>query len=103
MPLLYRWLRLTPERSDDDSNYEVSVGLVVDRCDTKAGGRRHLTRLSHTGPERGKLSRSFASIVLPDLRLVVQDHVQQRVTDFQFAVVFDIAQFAKFVHEMADT
>jgi hypothetical protein len=39
--------------------------------------------------------------VLPDLRLVVQDHVQQRVTDFQFSVVFDIAQFAKFAHEKA--
>ena len=49
--------------------------------------------------ERGKLSRSFAGVVLPDLRLVVQDHVQQRVTDFQFSVVFDIAQFAKFIHE----
>jgi hypothetical protein len=27
-------------------------------------------------PERGKLSRSFARVVLSDLRLVVQDHVQ---------------------------
>jgi hypothetical protein len=28
------------------------------------------------GPERGKLSWSFARVVLSDLRLVVQDHVQ---------------------------
>ena len=49
--------------------------------------------------KRGKLSRFFACVVLPDLRLVVQDHVQQRVTDFQFSVVFDIAQLAKFIHE----
>jgi hypothetical protein len=39
--------------------------------------------------------------VLPDLRLVVQDHVQQRVTDFQFSVVLDIAQFTELVHEKA--
>jgi len=51
--------------------------------------------------ERRKLSRSLARVVLPDFRLVVQDHVQQRVTDFQFAVVFDIAQFAELVHEKA--
>ena len=46
-----------------------------------------------------KLSRFFACVALPDLRLVVQDHVQLRVTDFQFSVVFDIAQLAKFIHE----
>jgi hypothetical protein len=32
-------------------------------------------------PSSWKLSRFFASVVLPDLRLVVQDHVQKRVTD----------------------
>src|SRR3984957_1734676 len=61
--------------------------------------------MSLNGPKpaikRGKLSRSFASVVLPDLRLVVQDHVQQRVTDFYFSIVFNIAQFAKFIHEKA--
>ena len=36
-----------------------------------------------------------------DFRLIVQSHVQQRVADFQFSVVFDIAQFAKFIHEKA--
>jgi hypothetical protein len=51
--------------------------------------------------KRWKLSRFLACVVLPDLRLVVQDHVQQRVTDFQFSVVFDIAQLAKFIHEKA--
>src|SRR3984893_285030 len=61
--------------------------------------------MSLNGPKpatkRGKLSRSFTSVVLPDLRLVVQDHVQQRVTDFYFSIVFNIAQFAKFIHEKA--
>jgi hypothetical protein len=34
-------------------------------------------------------------------KLVVQNDVQQRVADFQFSVVFDIAQFAELVHEKA--
>src|SRR5438105_6725973 len=37
-----------------------------------------------------------------DLGLVVKDHVQQGMMDFQFAVVFDKSQFAEFVHEKAD-
>src|SRR2546425_11395518 len=36
-----------------------------------------------------------------DLGLVVQNHVQQGIVDFQFAVVFDKTQFAEFVHEKA--
>ena len=46
--------------------------------------------MTQTGHQAWKLSRFFASVVLPDLRLVVQDHVQKRVTDFQFSVVFNI-------------
>jgi hypothetical protein len=34
-----------------------------------------------------------------DLRLVVQNHVQQGIMDLKFSVVFDEAQFAEFVHE----
>jgi hypothetical protein len=37
-----------------------------------------------------------------DLGLFVQDHVQQGAMDFQLSVVFNKAQFAKFVHEKAD-
>ena len=59
------------------------------------------TLMTQTGHQAWKLSRFFASVVLPDLRLVVQDHVQKRVTDFEFPVVFNIAQFAKLVHEKA--
>jgi len=55
--------------------------------------------MSQTGHQAWKLFRFFVSVVLPDLRLVVQDHVQKRVTDFQFSVVFNIAQVAKVVHE----
>jgi hypothetical protein len=36
-----------------------------------------------------------------DLGLVMQDHVQQGIMNFQFSVVFDEAQFAEFVHEKA--
>jgi hypothetical protein len=36
-----------------------------------------------------------------DLGLVVQNHVQQGIMDFQFSVVFDEAQFAELVHEKA--
>jgi hypothetical protein len=50
---------------------------------------------------RGTLNRPVARVVLPDVRLVVQDHVQQGVTDFQFSVVLDIAQFAELIHEEA--
>src|ERR1700730_18411089 len=48
------------------------------------------------------LSRLVARVLHPDLALVVQDYVQQRIIDFQFPVVFDIAQFAEFVHEPAN-
>ena len=34
-----------------------------------------------------------------DLGLVVQNHVQQGIMDFQFSIVFDKAQFSEFVHE----
>jgi hypothetical protein len=36
-----------------------------------------------------------------DLGLVVQNHVQQGIMDFQSSVVFDKAQFAELVHEKA--
>src|ERR1700730_1802957 len=36
-----------------------------------------------------------------DRGLVVQNHVQQGIMDFQFSVVFDKTQFAEFVHEKA--
>jgi hypothetical protein len=34
-----------------------------------------------------------------DLRLLVQNHVQQGFMDFDFSVVFDETQLAEFVHE----
>ena len=89
-----------------------SADLVAERCDAaicpELGEKRKRAACARNDVDdakptikRGKLSRSFAGVVLPDLRLVVQDHVQQRVTDFQFSVVFDIAQLAKFIHEKA--
>ena len=39
----------------------------------------------------------------PDFGLVVQNNVQQGTMDFQFSIVFDIAQFAEFVHEITDS
>jgi hypothetical protein len=55
--------------------------------------------LGLSGITCGQLSRLFRPVVLPDLWLVIQDHIQQGVTDFDFSVVFDIAQFTKFIHE----
>ena len=85
--------------------------LVAERSDAaicpesgRSGSARlapETTLMTPNRPSSVELSRFYASVVLPDLRLVVQDHVQQRVTDFQFSVVFDIAQFAKFIHEKA--
>jgi hypothetical protein len=43
-----------------------------------------------------------AMVVRSDMGLVVQDDIQQGVIDFQFPIVFDIAQLSEFVHEMAD-
>jgi hypothetical protein len=50
---------------------------------------------------REKLSWPLARFVLPDLGFVIQDDVQQGIPDFQCSVVFDVAQSAEFVHEMA--
>ena len=41
-----------------------------------SGTNKATQKMTHTGPERGKLSRSFARVVLCDLRLVVQDNVR---------------------------
>jgi hypothetical protein len=35
----------------------------------------------------------------PNLGVVVQDHVQQGIMNFQVAIVIDEAQLAEFVHE----
>src|ERR1700730_18496675 len=48
---------------------------------------------------RKKLGRSAR--IPPELGIVVQDHVQQGIMDFQFSVVFDKTQFAESVHEKA--
>ena len=45
--------------------------------------------------------RGRARIPRFDRGLVVQNHVQQGIMDFQFSVVFDKSQFAEFVHEKA--
>jgi hypothetical protein len=36
-----------------------------------------------------------------DRGLIVQDHVQQGIMNFQLSIVFDETQFAEFVHEKA--
>jgi len=57
--------------------------------------------MTQSGPQERQLSRLFRPVELPDLWLVIQDHVQQGVADFDFSIVFDIAQFTKFIHEKA--
>jgi len=41
-------------------------------------------------------------LIRPDLGLVMQNRVQQRLVNIYFAVVIDETQLAKFVHEEAD-
>jgi hypothetical protein len=50
---------------------------------------------------KGASQNSFCALcfIPSDRRLVVQNHVQQGIVDFQFSVVFDETQFAEFVHE----
>src|ERR1043166_1778372 len=38
---------------------------------------------------------------LPEVRIVMQHHVQQGIVDFQASVIFDEAELAKLVHEHA--
>ena len=40
---------------------------------------------------------------MSNLRLIVENHVQERTVDFDVTVVINKAQFPKFVHEMAHT
>src|SRR5216683_2379753 len=72
-------------------------------------GKLHVT---HPSNERAPLSIVFdcgnrcplggsARIPRFDRGLVIQNHVQQGIMDFQFSVVFDETQFAEFVHEKA--
>ena len=40
-------------------------------------------------------------LALPEVRIVMQHHVQQGIVDFQASVVFDEAELAKLVHKHA--
>src|SRR6202011_1347567 len=57
-------------------------------------------KTQHDHPNERRLSGS-PRIPRFDLRLVVQNHVQQGIMDLKFSVVFDKAQFAEFVHKKA--
>jgi len=45
--------------------------------------------------------RSTANASAPNLRFLVEDHVQQGAVDFNVTVVVNKTQFPKFVHEVA--
>ena len=45
--------------------------------------------------------RLLAFAAPPKFGVVVQDHIQQRIMNFQFSVIFDESQLPKFVHEGA--
>jgi hypothetical protein len=67
--------------------------VLVERKFHILRGHHHLSwrgcsELTTPDHKRGKLSRSVARAVLPDLRIVVQDDVQQGILDFQFSIVF---------------
>jgi hypothetical protein len=42
-------------------------------------------------------------LLIVAVRLIAQDQVQERIIDFDFAVVLDVAQSPKLVHELIDT
>src|SRR5258708_21436791 len=67
-------------------------------------GKLHVTHPSNElAPlaSESKTLRGSARIPRFDRGLVVQNHVQQGIMDFQLSVVFDKTQFAEFVHEEA--
>src|SRR5882672_4076149 len=63
--------------------------------------RWHRSKCLQKCPYLQNLFCTNARIPRFDLGLVVQNHVQQGIMDFQFSVVFDKSQFAEFVHEKA--
>jgi hypothetical protein len=59
-------------------------------------------KLSETaGVLAGAAIQNRQNASAPNLRLIVEDHVQQGTVDFNVAVVVNKTQFPKFVHEMA--
>jgi hypothetical protein len=59
-------------------------------------------RLDEIGGEESQQSRHSWPCLALDVRLLVQNHIQQRTMDFYAAVVIDKTQFSKFVHESTD-
>src|SRR6266481_5474866 len=47
-------------------------------------------------------ARSVASFVSANLRLVIQDRVQERIMNLDFSVIGNEAELSKLVHEKAD-
>jgi hypothetical protein len=60
--------------------------------------------------EQSPLSRTFGRSIFRQIRfvkcadrLVVKDHAQQRTMNVNSAIVIDVAEFTKFVHEKINT
>src|ERR1043166_4466929 len=95
--------------SSGNTPKKISVGWAEPRPKTRKGccsswptiGCRRRCRARARWPYCRSNSASIARIFRSDLGLVVQNHAQQGIMDFQFSVVFDEAQFAEFVHEEA--
>jgi hypothetical protein len=61
------------------------------------GSEKRLFQTAHFG------KKLFSAAGIPrDLRIVVQDHIQQGIVDLQLPVVIDESQFAELVHENID-
>ena len=58
--------------------------------------------MSANDPKRTLCSKHSWPCLAVDVRLLVQNHIQQRTMDFYAAVVIDKTQFSKFVHESTD-
>ena len=63
--------------------------------------RRALGRARRKGGP-AQISGACSAPIRPDLGLVVQNHIQQGIMDLRLSVVFDEAQSAELVHEIAD-
>src|SRR6185437_9954984 len=84
---------------------ELTFRKHAGRLLSRSGSRRLSTVLKYRARRRpavtyrtGPLKSVFPA---PEMWIVVQDHVQQRVMDFQVSVVLDKPKLAELVHEGA--
>jgi hypothetical protein len=80
-----------------------SVPLVRHRAPQARQGRERIPGPRQSGHMILLVATASNQQLRFNLRLIVQNHVQQGIVDFNIAVVVNKAQLPKFVHEKADT